>query len=168
MTNYPKTKNGNPKRVSVGLGKGQEAALINCKDFLTSDFTIAASATYLKVSNNIKAQIGVKLFQGATAVASVTDIGISTINSGKSACFTIPLDRVSGSESEVKYEEQITIGGWKVGPDGETIDIPENFYLGGKRYTLLVSGDDYDDMSCAFEKKAGTDEILTYDMSNIN
>lgn len=161
LTNYPKTAKGNPMYVAIGLGTGEEAAKIDCKDFFTSDFTIAASATYLQINNTSKS--GVKLYKGANAIASVTDTGIATINSGKKATFTIALDRVSGTESDVKYESQVTIGGWKVGPEANSIDIPTETLLGGERYTLIVSGASYDDLSCAYDKKDG--ELVHYTMN---
>lgn len=161
LTSYPKTANGNPKRLAVGLGGDSDAVQIDCKQFLTSDITMAASATYLKINNQSKT--GVKLFQGENAIASITDTGIGTINSGKNATFTIKMDKISNTEgSDIQYEVQTSVSSWKIGVEGDAISIPSKIFEAGYRYVLLVTGEDYDSLQCAFEAYESDDPKGTY------
>ena len=149
LTSYPKTAKGNPAYLPVALDTKDTSILIDCKDFLSegTGFTMSASACYVKVTNNSKA--GVKLFQGATAVASVTDTGVATINSGKTTTFTIALDRVgTGEDGGYIYEEEKEIGEWKVGPEANRIAVPSITMKAGYRYELIVEGPSYDDLAC--------------------
>lgn len=156
ITAYPKTAKGNPERITIGLGPKTEAALINCSDYIGStSIKIAPSATYIKINN--QSATGIKLFQGANAVASVTDTGFSIINTGKDATFTINLDPLG----EGQYETSKKISGWKVGPEGATIDIPEITLEAGYRYVLTVTGPSYDDLSCSFDVDKDS-EIIKY------
>lgn len=161
LSSYPKTAKGNPQYIPIGLGGDSDAVAIDCQKFLTSDITMSASATYLKVSNQSNA--GIKLFQGENAIASITDTGIATINSGKDATFTIKLDTISsGDGKETKYEVQKTISSWKVGPEANKIDVPSQTFEAGYRYVLVVEGSSWDDLTCHFEVYGSDDEKGSY------
>ena len=149
LTSYPKTAKGNPKYISIGLGGTDDAARIECADYLTADFKMTASTAFLKVDN--QSPTGIKLYQGANAIASITDTGIATINSGRNATFTIKMEEVTSGE-EKGYEVQKTISSWKVGPEAHTIAIDDMTFEAGYRYVLVVKGTDYDDLTCSFEK----------------
>lgn len=149
VTSFPKTKKGNPQRINISLNSNEQAATIDCNDYFQDDFKMTASAAYLKINNQSKT--GVKLMKGANAIPETTDTGVQTINSGKNATFTIKMDQTSSGESGVAFEEQVTIAGWKVGPDGSTIEIPANVFQAGYRYVLNITGPSYDDLKCEFE-----------------
>ncbi len=150
LTSYPKTAKGNPQYIPVGLGGDSEAIAIDCKDYLTSDFTLTASTAFLKVNNQSK--VGVKLYQGANAIASITDTGIATINSGKDATFTIKMEQTSSAQGQdVQYEVQKAIAAWKVGPEANKIEVPAMTFMAGYRYVLVVEGPSYDDLTCHFD-----------------
>jgi len=161
LSSYPKTAKGNPQYIPIGLGGDSDAVAIDCQQFLTSDITMSASATYLKVSNQSK--VGIKLFQGENAIASITDTGIATINSGKDATFTIKLDTISSDDSkETKYEVQKTISSWKVGPEANKIAVPSQIFEAGYRYVLVVEGSSWDDLTCHFEVYESDDAEGSY------
>lgn len=150
LTSYPKTAKGNPQYLPVGLGGDSDAIAIDCKQFLTQDITMAASATYLKINNQSK--VGIKLYQGENAIASITDTGIATINSGKNATFTIKMEEISNVEGQDRqYEVQTTISSWKIGPEANKVGIPSKTFEAGYRYVLVVEGESYDDLTPHFE-----------------
>ena len=169
VTSFPKTAKGNPQRINIGLGGGKDAVQIDCSKYLGNGFKMTASAAYLTVNN--QSGDGIKLYQGAQAVASVTDTGIETINSGEKAGFVIKMPLISDGEDGTAFEEVTTIASWKVGPDGYTIDVPSKQLQAGYRYILNVTGDSYDDIRCEFatyeentkEHLAG--DIVKYEVS---
>nr|MCR5400490.1 hypothetical protein [Treponema sp.] len=66
---------------------------------------------------------------------------------------------------EVSYAENVVIGGWKVGPEKTTIDIPTATLAGGELYTLVITGASYDELSCYYQDE---DKDGTPDHSKVN
>ncbi len=146
VTFYPKNDDGSVLYFPIGVAwDTYPACIIDCIDILLSDVTLEPAAAYLTIQN--QSNTGIKLYKGYNSVSTVTDTGITTINSGRSATFEIYMEQ-SGNWS---YEKQIQINNWLTGPEANKIQIPSTTLDAGYRYILVVAGPSYDDLNCNFE-----------------
>lgn len=166
ITVYPKTNKGNPVMIPFTLGDGP--SMLKSMEFDAEDwvpkngFTFAHSASYLKIVNNSKVP-GIALYPGANATAYMTSTGGMYIATGKALTYTIDMDILSTDDTtgEKEYAPQSTISGYKVGTPAGKVDIPEHIYEAGKMYTLLVTGDSYDDLQVKWEVDKFGEEVVS-------
>ena len=158
ISSYPKTTKGNPKFFAFSLDNETTEYEIDAKDFVGDGFKITPNQAQLKINNQSKS--GVSLYQGNGATATLTSTGGKLVNSGKALTFSVDMDTLGNGV----YESQRTISAWKYGSSAYKFDIPEHTFVAGKRYVLNVKGDEYDDLTAAFETNA-EGEIIAYDIN---
>lgn len=141
------------------------------------DFSFAPSAAYLKVVN--LSSKGVALYPGANSTSvKVSDKGEATSSTGAKyittnannnfLVFTFNLKQIGGTKSDPKFEEQVTFANFQVGTSVEKVTVLDGKDLtipAGHMLTLNVYDDDDAGFRTALATKAGTDEILDYEVN---
>ena len=159
ISSYPKTPKGNPQMFGFSLDDSTTEYEIDANKFVGEGFKITPSQAELKIDNQNTAT-GISLYEGAGSTATLTSTGGKMVNPGKALTFAINM----GSLGKGEYESQRTIKAWEFGTAAQKFPIPEQTFIAGKRYVLIVTGDSYDDLKAEFETDNTTGELIAYDI----
>ena len=143
---YSKNASGNPVFFDFSLDYYMPEYEIDTKYFVYSDYTIAPCEAQLTIMNN-QSNTGIRLYQGANAVASITSTGIKVIDPRMSATYSVNMESYG-----YKISEERIISGWRIGTESVQFEIPANVFEAGYRYVIIITGTSYDDLHVEFEK----------------